>query len=61
MKFVKVDAEGRIVGVTLPPPEKCCVELLSRAPVAEGLVLHMILEVSDSGAPSLTSYKRVPS
>lgn len=55
----KQDVEGRVVNVTLPPPEKCCVELLSREPVAKGQVLHVILEVTDSGTPSLTSYRRV--
>ena len=59
MKIEKKDAEGRTVDVTLPPPEKCCVELLSREAKAEGQVLHIILEVTDSGAPNLTSYKRV--
>jgi Protein of unknown function (DUF1593) len=29
------------------------------APVAEGTVFHVILEVHDDGAPSLTSYRRV--
>lgn len=59
MKIEKKDQEGRIVEVTLPEPEKCCVELLSRGPVEKGQHLHVILEVSDNGAPSLTSYQRV--
>lgn len=45
--------------VTLPPPERCCVELLSRESMAKGQVLHVILEVTDSGTPSLMSYRRV--
>lgn len=51
--------EGRVVDVRLPGPEKCCVDLLSRQAVAEGQALHIILEVTDSGTPSLTSYRRV--
>lgn len=53
------DADGRVVEVTLPGPEKCCVELLSRAPVERGQLLHLILEVTDDGTPSLTTYRRV--
>ncbi|KAL2212404.1 DUF1593-domain-containing protein [Sarocladium strictum] len=60
MSIEKVNADDeRVVQVTLPQPEKCCVELLSRDPVAEGQVLHIVLEVTDSGTPSLTSYRRV--
>ncbi|CAM1504270.1 Fc.00g018610.m01.CDS01 [Cosmosporella sp. VM-42] len=59
MKIEKKDSEGRVVEVTLPGPDKCCVELLSREAITKGQVLHVILEVADSGTPSLTSYKRV--
>lgn len=59
MKIEPQDAEGKVVKVTVPPPEKSCVELLSREPVAEGQVLHVVLEVTDNGTPRLTSYKRV--
>lgn len=59
MKIEQKDSEGRVVEVTLPGPEKCCVELLSRAAIEKGQILHVVLEVTDSGAPSLTSYKRV--
>lgn len=48
-----------IVEVTLPPPEKCCVELISRAAVPKGQVLHLVLEVKDNGSPPLISYRRV--
>ncbi|KAL9487803.1 hypothetical protein ACSS6W_000080 [Trichoderma asperelloides] len=54
-----IDGNGVVVEVKLPGPEKCCVELLSRKPVARGKALHLILEVSDNGAPTLTSYKRI--
>lgn len=54
-----LDDEGRKVEVTLPPPDKCAVELMSRKPVAQGQLLHLMLEVTDDGAPILTSYRRV--
>ncbi|KAJ5890872.1 uncharacterized protein N7473_007100 [Penicillium subrubescens] len=50
---------GSIVEVTLPPHEKCCVELISRAAVAKGQLLHLVLEVKDNGSPALISYRRV--
>ncbi|KAH7155178.1 hypothetical protein B0J13DRAFT_496142 [Dactylonectria estremocensis] len=59
MKVEKRDAEGRVVELTLPGPEKCCKDLVSGAPKAKGQLLHMILEVTDAGSPNLTSYKRV--
>ncbi|KAF1837139.1 DUF1593-domain-containing protein [Decorospora gaudefroyi] len=55
----KMDPQGRKVGVTLPPPEKCAVDFWSREPVAVGQLLHLILEVTDEGTPCLTSYRRV--
>ncbi|TQN64838.1 hypothetical protein CSHISOI_10395 [Colletotrichum shisoi] len=54
-----LDAEGRKVRVTVPGPEKSCMDLISRQPRARGQLLHLILEVTDSGAPALTSYRRV--
>ncbi|KAL4778776.1 hypothetical protein BJX76DRAFT_342468 [Aspergillus varians] len=51
--------EGRKVEVTVPPPERCCVELMSRQPIPRGQVLHLILQVTDDGLPALTSYRRV--
>ncbi|KAF4947365.1 hypothetical protein FSARC_13986 [Fusarium sarcochroum] len=59
IKIEKKEPEGKVVDVTLPGPEKSCVELLSRAPIDKGQPLHIILEVTDSGTPSLTSFKRV--
>ncbi|KAF3039680.1 hypothetical protein E8E12_000498 [Didymella heteroderae] len=59
LKIEKRDDEGKIVSVTLPPPEKCAVELMNRKPVQQGQLLHLILEVTDNGTPSLTSYRRV--
>ena len=59
MKIEQHNDEGMIVQVTLPPPEKCAVELMSRKPVPQGQLLHLILEVTNDGIPSLTSYRRV--
>lgn len=55
----KLDDDGKKVEVTLPPPEKSAVGLSSGEPVAVGQLLHLILEVTDDGVPSLTSYRRV--
>jgi hypothetical protein len=55
----KLDAGGKKVKIQLPGPESCCVEMFSREPVPKGQVLHVILEVTDSGTPALTSYRRV--
>lgn len=54
-----VNEAGSIVVVTLPPPEKCCVELISRKAMRQGQLLHLILEVKDNGSPALITYRRV--
>ncbi|CAG7960232.1 unnamed protein product [Penicillium olsonii] len=48
-----------LVEVTLPTPDKCCVELISREAIPKGQLLHLILEVKDNGAPALTTYRRI--
>ncbi|GJC88034.1 hypothetical protein ColLi_10872 [Colletotrichum liriopes] len=55
----KLDTEGKKIKVTVPEPEKSCVDLISQQPLAKGQLLHLILEVTDSGTPALTSYRRV--
>ncbi len=50
---------GQKVDITVPPAERCCVELMSRQPIRRGQVLHLILQVTDNGTPALTSYRRV--
>ncbi|CAG7981741.1 unnamed protein product [Penicillium salamii] len=47
------------IEVTLPTPDKCCVELISRKAIPKGQLLHLILEVKDNGSPALTTYRRV--
>jgi hypothetical protein len=50
---------GRRAKVAIPPPEKSCVLVREKVSLEKGFPLHLILEVKDSGTPSLTSYKRV--
>lgn len=54
-----LDAKGSKMKVTLPPPDKCAVELMSRQAVAKGHLMHLILEVTDNGTPALTTYRRM--
>jgi hypothetical protein len=55
----KQDDENNVLEMTLPPPEQCYLNSLSRKPVKNGQVMHMILGVSDSGSQRLTSFRRV--
>lgn len=64
-EVVKVDLkpseDGKKVDVTIPPPEKSC-EIIRSQPVRlseRGSPLHIILEVTDDGIPSLTTYRRI--
>lgn len=50
---------GSVVEVKLPPPEKSCVELISREAIRTGQLLHLVLEVQDNGSPALISYRRI--
>jgi hypothetical protein len=50
---------GNKVKFTLPPPEKCAIDLLSGQAQSKGQVFHVIVEVKDDGYPCLCSYKRV--
>jgi hypothetical protein len=59
LEIVQEDSDARIVTIKMPPPEKCAIDFMSGEPQAKGQKLHVILEVSDSGTPSLTTYKRV--
>lgn len=59
LQIKALDKEGIRVEVTLPPPEKCAVELESSKPLPMGQLMHLILEVTDNGSPNLTSYRRI--
>jgi len=54
-----LDDAQKKVRVMLPPPKKCAVDLAIHQPVAKGQLLHLILEVTDSGTPPLTTYRRI--
>lgn len=54
-----IDASGTKAQVTVPPAEKSCVMVRERIPLERGPILHLILEVKDSGSPPLTSYRRI--
>ncbi|RAQ57680.1 cellulose-binding protein [Aspergillus flavus] len=59
LQFEPLNSTGSKVKVTVPPPEKCCLELISREALPRGQLLHIVLEVKDNGTPPLTSYRRV--
>lgn len=61
VEFVDLDPAkpGRRVRAQLPPPEKCAVDMFTGKAQSRGQVMHFVLEVSDSGTPSMTTYKRV--
>ncbi|KAJ7314312.1 hypothetical protein DFH08DRAFT_716862 [Mycena albidolilacea] len=50
---------GKKVTVTLPPPERCAVDMFTRKAMAKGQLFHLILEVTDNATPALTSYRRI--
>jgi hypothetical protein len=51
--------QGKKVIVTLPPPERCAVDMFTRKAMAKGQLFHLILEVTDNATPALTSYRRI--
>jgi len=59
LNIKKIDEAGRRVKITMPPPEKCCVNLMSRQASRKGQVFHVILEVKDGGIPSMRAYRRI--
>lgn len=50
---------GSKVQFVLPGPEKCAIDLVTGKAQSKGQVLHIILEVKNTGSPCLYSYKRV--
>jgi hypothetical protein len=59
LEIVPESEDGNVVAIKMPPPEKCAIDFLSGKPQKEGQVLHVILQVEDSGTPSLTTYRRI--
>ncbi|KAK1633550.1 hypothetical protein BDP81DRAFT_494926 [Colletotrichum phormii] len=54
-----LDDGGSKVEVKIAPAEKSCIVVREKIHLERGLPLHLILEVTDSGSPALTSYRRV--
>ncbi|KAH7112011.1 hypothetical protein EDB81DRAFT_768413 [Dactylonectria macrodidyma] len=50
---------GAVVQVQVPPAQMCAVNVLTGEALEKGQALHLILEVKDSGIPSMRTYKRV--
>ncbi|KAM5352935.1 hypothetical protein ACJ41O_005657 [Fusarium nematophilum] len=50
---------GTVVKIELPPPEVAAVNSVTGEALPRGMVLHFVLQVTDSGSPPLTAYKRV--
>ncbi|EJT78855.1 hypothetical protein GGTG_03949 [Gaeumannomyces tritici R3-111a-1] len=51
--------DGSRVRVTIAPADKSCMRVRDNIPIERGLLLHLILEVTDKGTPPLTSYRRI--
>lgn len=56
---IEPDAVGSKVKIMIPPPEKSCMRVREQIVLEQGPVLHLILEVINSGSPPLTSYRRI--
>ncbi|KAL4883347.1 hypothetical protein BJY04DRAFT_226747 [Aspergillus karnatakaensis] len=57
---IKVLNEGGTkVEIAVPAWERSCMVIREKVPLRKGPLLHVILEVKDSGSPQLTSYRRV--
>ncbi|KAI8713670.1 hypothetical protein NCS52_01311900 [Fusarium sp. LHS14.1] len=52
------DSQGKVVQIRVPPLRRQGDQMLPTT-AKEGQLLHVILEVTDSGSPRLTSYRRV--
>ena len=51
--------DGRVVKVVLPPAEWSAVNRVTGKAMSRGMAHHFVLQVTDSGSPPLTTYKRV--
>lgn len=50
---------GSKAEVGVAPADESCIVARGKMPLERGPVLHLILEVTDSGTPPLTSYRRI--
>ncbi|EXA31509.1 hypothetical protein FOVG_17210 [Fusarium oxysporum f. sp. pisi HDV247] len=56
---IEPSSDGRKVKATVPEPKTSCILLREGVLLEKGFPLHLILQVTDSGTPSLTAYKRI--
>ncbi|KAF4978867.1 hypothetical protein FZEAL_4827 [Fusarium zealandicum] len=59
VEIKSLNDERSKVEVQIPPADVSCVEFKTWKPLDRGQVLHVVLEVKDSGIPQLTSYRRI--
>jgi hypothetical protein len=59
LKIVVADTDANTATVSLPTPEKCAIDFMTGKAQALGQVFHVVLQVSDSGTPQMTTYKRI--
>ncbi|KIW77105.1 hypothetical protein Z517_09551 [Fonsecaea pedrosoi CBS 271.37] len=59
LELQALDEDNKAIKITIPPPEKCAVEIVTGKALEKGMALHFILQLTDSGSPSLTTYKRI--
>jgi len=59
LEIKPVGEQGDKAEVAIPPASKSCIVVRENIPLKKGLLLHLILEVTDNGTPSLTSYRRI--
>ncbi|KAK7427646.1 hypothetical protein QQZ08_005921 [Neonectria magnoliae] len=59
LEIKTINESGSKAEVTIAAPELSCILFREKKPIKRGLLLHLILEVTDCGAPPLTSYRRI--
>lgn len=61
VEFASIDEQsvGTVVRARIPPAARCAVDMFTGKAQERGQTLHLILEVTDNGEPSMTTYKRV--
>ncbi|KPM45286.1 hypothetical protein AK830_g1278 [Neonectria ditissima] len=59
VELKSLNSEQSKVEVQTPSADVSCVEFKTWKPLDRGQVLHVVLEVKDSGVPQLTTYRRI--
>lgn len=49
LEIKPLDEAESVIEITIPPPEKCCLELLSREALPKGQILHLISKSKTMG------------